>query len=218
MRQLILILCIGLLIVISSCSKQQEKIATEPSFKVLEFKKASFPSSLVYKGSVVQGLHWSDKNGDNYFLLTEENTSEKYDSTNDWNYKTKFWHGYHFANYNQTEYKLLREFTDFVKDCEFDLMQEFLADYFTVTDLDKNNLGEVTVIYTKTCTSDVSPQDIILLMFENGTKYAIRGLTNVDVPGLSIKGERKVDASFNSAVPVLKEYAITQFNRAAGIK
>jgi hypothetical protein len=143
---------------------------------------------------------------------------EKYDSTYDWNYKTKYWHGYHFANNNGTDYKLLREFTDFVKNCEFDLMHEFLADYFTVTDLDKNNFAEVTVIYTKTCTSDVSPQDIILLMFENGAKYAIRGLTNVDVPGLSIAGERKVDASFNKAAPVFKEYALTQFNRAAGIK
>ena len=55
-------------------------------------------------------------------------------------------------------------------------------------------------------------------MFENGNKYAIRGLTNVDVPGLSIAGERKVDASFDKAQQQLKDYAITQFNRAAGIK
>ena len=212
------IIYILLIFFLSSCSKQQEKIATEPTFKMLEFKKSSFPSTLVYKGSVVQGLHWSDKNGDNYFLLTEENATEKFDSLNDMYFRTKYWHGYHFANNKSSDYKLLREFTDFVKDCEFDLVHEFLADYFTVTDNDKNNIGEVTVIYLKNCVSDVSPDDIILLMFENGSKYAIKGLTSVNVPGLSIKGERKVDASFNSAVPVLKEYAITMFDRAAGIK
>ncbi|MBI5325499.1 MAG: hypothetical protein HZB41_09570 [Ignavibacteriae bacterium] len=217
MRLILFIFCAGCFL-LTSCSKQQDKIATEPSFKILEFKKSSFPSSLVYKGAVVKGLHWSDKNGDNYFLLTEENATEKFDSLNDMYFRTKYWHGYHFANYNKSEYKLVREFTDFVKDCEFDLVHEFLADYFTVTDIDKNNHGEVTVIYKKNCVSDVSPDDIILLMFENGSKYAIRGLTNVDVPGLSIAGERKIDASFDKAPPQLREYAITQFNRAAGIK
>lgn len=218
MKLFLLILIASYSFLVTSCSKEQEKIKAEPSFKVLKFKKASFPSSLVYKGSVVQGLNWSDKNGDNYFLLTEENATEKFDSLNDMYFRTKYWHGYHFANKNGTEYQLLREFTDFVKDCEFDLVHEFLADYFKVTDQDKNNLGEVTVIYLKNCVSDVSPNDIILLMFENGSKYAIRGLTSVNVPGLSIKGERKVDASFNQASAPLKEYAITMFDRAAGIK
>ena len=207
-----------LFLLFSSCSKQQDKITSEPQFKVLEFKKSSFPLSLMYKGYVVNGLHWSDRNGDNYFLLTEENMTEKYDSLNDMTSRTKYWHGYHFTNYNKSEYKLVREFTDFVKDCEFDLVYENLNDYFTITDLDNNELGEITVIYKKNCVSDVSPDDIILLMFENGNKYAIRGLTNVDVPGLSIAGERKVDASFDKAQQQLKDYAITQFNRAAGIK
>lgn len=218
MKLMLCVFCAGCLFLLTSCSKEQDKISTEPSFKMLEFKKASFPSSLVYKGSVVKGLHWSDKNGDNYFLLTEENATEKFDSLNDMYFRTKYWHGYHYANKNGIQYQLLREFTDFVKDCEFDLVHEFLADYFTITDIDKNNFGEVTVIYLKNCVSDVSPNDIILLMFENGSKYAIRGTTSVNVPGLSIKGERKVDASFNQATSPLREYAVRQFDRASGIK
>lgn len=220
-----LIAATTLVVIICSCSNREEtkveqtpekevntEVVDKDAFEELTFEKAKMPTQIkAYKGSIVDGKHWKDKNGDNYFILTfEDKTYNDREGT-----ASLTGHGYHFCNNNTDEYSLVRVFNDFVKDCEFDLAFQFKEDYFTVQDLNNNQYGEVTVVYTVDCASDVSPLTMKLLLFENGEKYAIRGTTK-DMYGNG--GDMVVDKSFKSAENILKSNAITQFQRAAGIK
>lgn len=190
----------------------------EVKFEELPFNKEKFPNQISnFKGYIEQGKYWKDKNGDNYFILTFEPTI--YKDKDDESYKSQTGHGYHFCNNNTNDFTLVREFIDFVKDCQHDLTFDFLPEYFIVQDLNNNQFGEITVIYNMTCASDVSPYTIKLLMFENGEKYAIRGTTKVNAGGGEMYGgDITVDPSFNNVENSLKNYAVTQFQRAAGIK
>jgi len=95
--------------------------------------------------------------------------------------------------------KLLRKVYDFEKGCDYDLFLDFIENSIGVTDLDKDNLGEITFAYQKACISDVSPKGLKLLILENGNKYIIRGTNSIDKPGIKVDGSKKVDASFDEA-------------------
>ena len=96
---------------------------------------------------------------------------------------------------NKGEIRLLREITDFVKDCEFDLILGHELDAISLTDIDNDEIGEITFIYRMACTSDVSPSTQKLIMLEDGNKYALRGTTKVMGEG----GDYEAGEEFNSA-------------------
>jgi hypothetical protein len=66
--------------------------------------------------------------------------------------------------------------TDGIKTCPFDITAAFIKDAVTVTDLDKDGIPEIKIQYATACRSDVSPADMKLLLYENGEKYALRGI------------------------------------------
>ena len=68
-------------------------------------------------------------------------------------------------------------------------------DALTLTDLDYDNIAEITFIYRTTCTSDVSSSTQKLIMLEEGEKFALRGSTQVMGDG----GEYEIGAGFKSA-------------------
>jgi hypothetical protein len=228
-RNMVLNIIIIFIGIAMSCSREKSLDNTNiskykavyPLFKKLEFNTTLFPTEFNFKGKIVNGLHWADKNGDNYLILTkddliENNVGEK--SLSGF-FRTLYWHGYIFSNNNFENYFLIREFHDFVKNCEYDLSFEFLNDFISVTDLDKNDIGEVTVIYKMTCASDISPWDIKLLMYENGIKYSIKGTTKTSLGnGETLGGEKFNNQSFESSPRIFFDYCNTMFERATNIK
>lgn len=180
----------------------------------MEFDIKNIPLTITnYKGKIYKGLRWQDNNGDNIFILTVGETKSFYKSDYEQDVKTLNWHGYHYCNYNSNEYRIIQNFNDFVKDCEFDLMFNFIEEAFKVSDLNNNNIGEVFVLYNMTCASDVSPLTMKLILFENSEKYLIRGSTLVEFETEKYGGEIKVDKSFEKADNILKESALKLFKR-----
>ena len=84
--------------------------------------------------------------------------------------------------------KLIRSIKDGVQRCEFDLVAEYVAAATGLTDLDADGIAELTFAYRTTCTSDVSPLTLKLLVLEQGAKYIVRGSTRVDVGGGELTG------------------------------
>lgn len=140
-------------------------------------------SKLNHDGKMVNKKFWQDANGENIVLFTQ-NKEELF--------------VYHYA-INADEVKLLRRVNDFERDCDYDLTLEFVDNAIQVTDLDKNNLGEITFAYKKACISDVSPKGLKLIILENGDKFIIRGSTSIDKPGIKVDGSKNVDSSFDNA-------------------
>jgi hypothetical protein len=77
------------------------------------------------------------------------------------------------------KYTLVRAVKEAVQPCQFDLTARFLDASVSLTNIDEDDQGELTFAYVTTCTSDVSPLSMKLLMLEGKTKYALRGESRV---------------------------------------
>ncbi len=111
------------------------------------------------------------------------------------------------------------EAKDFVNDCEFDLALALNDASISITDLDSNGRAEVSFLYRLGCRSDVSPLTKKLLLYEGKTKYALRGLSRVQVgqteDGKAIEegGTHEVDPGFAAAPAAFLEHAQGQWAR-----
>jgi hypothetical protein len=96
---------------------------------------------------------------------------------------------------------------DFIRDCELDLTCAFYDDHLSVTDLDKNGLAEITMVYALSCKGDVSPNEKKLIMYEGRNKYAIRGEELMIMQKDTIGGTMTADTSFSKAPPAFLSFA-----------
>ena len=140
-------------------------------------------ANLDYSGEIVNKKTWIDSNGNNIVLFTK-NPEELF--------------VFHFV-FDGSKPRLLREIKDFEYDCEYDLYIDFIANSIVVSDLDNDDLGEISFAYKKACISDLSPKALKFIMLENGEKYIIRGATILNINGERSGGEKNIDNSFSNA-------------------
>lgn len=138
------------------------------------------PSDVSFEGSVVHKISWKDKNGENLALFTKT--------------EDRLW-VYHYA-FPKGVAKLIRKVQDNELDCPLDMSLFFVNESITVTDLDANNLGELSFMYKKGCRGDVRPLDVKLLLIENGDKYIMRGTESLELGEYIEKGTKNVTSSF----------------------
>ena len=97
---------------------------------------------------------------------------------------------------------------DFVKHCEFDIKASFIKNSFAVTDLNNDGKAEVWMMYKTSCTSDVSPSDMKIIMYEGEKKYAIRGKNKVKISDKAYEGgEYTFDEIFKKGPLAFRDYA-----------
>jgi hypothetical protein len=99
--------------------------------------------------------------------------------------------------------KLLWKVYDFNKECPVDLDLYFINKTFAVTDLDKNGIAEVWIMYKNYCHGDISPVPTKIIMYEGNTKYALRGESRVNKMG----GNYTLDDNFRKGNVTFKQYA-----------
>lgn len=77
-----------------------------------------------------------------------------------------------------------------------------------MTDLDKNGVAEVWVMYKNSCHGDVSPVPTKIIMYEANKKCALRGESRVKVSAIDyIGGSYTLDESFKNRPLIFKNYA-----------
>lgn len=81
----------------------------------------------------------------------------------------------HYAGTNE-DYQQVWTISEAEKSCPFDVTCEFIRDAIAITDLDADQVAEITVQYKLACRSDVSPAIMKLVMYETGTKFSLKGL------------------------------------------
>ncbi len=208
----IILISIFAVLTFSSCTKEkdsdinlEEKQIIEKivEIKILDFNQVSLPVSLKYEGKIDNGYHWSDALGDNYLIFTSKIESSDYGSS-------KYIYAYHYAKSNdESEFKLIKDVRDFVKECECDLNISFIDEATRITDIDKNGKAEITLLYTMGCHCDPGPDVIKLLMIEDGHKFAIRGETILISKDKTFdyRGKKLVDKEFYKTNPSFLEHA-----------
>jgi hypothetical protein len=161
-------------------------------FKILHSTDFDF-EKLDHQGEILNSKIWRDRNGENIVLFTSEYISNK----NSYNRSESIF-VYHYV-INNGKVNLLRKFQDgeICDDPACDLSVSFLENIDLVTDLDGNNLGEITFAYQKSTATDVSPRDLKLITTENSKKFIIRGSTITDFGnGDKYGGDKEIDDSF----------------------
>lgn len=217
------VLCL-LLITFSSCkSDKKESLkesesseltgAKEYPLVVNKIDSTQFPASIKYEGFIKNAVRWKDKSGDNIVLTTETgiyfNDKLKHESEDSSDAEL---YAYHFVISNNNAKQTWRV-KDFIADCPVDITASFVKNTFKVTDLNKNGIAEVWLMYKTVCHGDVSPSNMKIIMYEGNNKYAMRGENKVQVgsdvndKASFIGGEFKLDANFKNGPKVFKEYA-----------
>ena len=172
------------------------------------------PKDLALAGKPVAAARWTDKLGSNLLVITET------DRVGAASGGTKKLFGYHFVADGKA-WKRLWRISDAVINCEFDL-ELSLASALFITDLNGNGIAETAFAYRKTCTSDVSPSELKVLLHEGDRKHALRGSTRVlvgeDEQGEKIfaGGERTPDSALQKAPKAFLDHAQTLFDSAGG--
>ena len=173
------------------------------------------PPELKVKGKPVAAARWTDSAGANVLVLTE--TARVGPASGG----SKRLFGYQLVR-EGTRWKQLWRIADAVTDCEFDLLLEVVPRSLSITDLDGDGTAESTFAYVGTCTSDVSPSTLKVLMHEGTAKYALRGSTRLQVgadeqgkPELA-GGERKPDPAFARAPRSFLAHAQRVFDASGG--
>jgi hypothetical protein len=174
---------------------------------VTKIDTAKLPKQLRYSAHPISCVKWADSLGLNYVLLTETGQYQTTDKDRD-DFKNAALYAYHFVAKDDT-FKLLWKVYDYTKDCAFDLSVRFLDKTFKITDLDKNGIAEVWLMYENQCTGDVSPVPTKIIMHEGPKKYAVRGERRVKVSATDyVGGKYTLDENFKSGNKLFRQFAI----------
>lgn len=148
------------------------------------------------KGKLVGAVGYADKNGKHLVWFRETGV-----------YDLKDYRAAELFAYQQTDAKQDWRVSDGFTDCELDILGMFMEKKPLVTDLDKNGIAEVWMIYRTSCTGDISPPLMKVIMYEGKTKYAMRGQARFKSGDYDLGGAYKFDSAFLSAPASYREYA-----------
>lgn len=193
--------------------------ASPDKIQIIAFNPKALPKEIRFKGKIVAGARWLDRDGENLLLLCETGAFKSLIPPNSKENPYKeggqaaALHAYHYIRRHQ-QYTLLWKLSDSVKLCPFDLVAAFLPGSLAITDLDGNGIAESTFLYKLGCRSDVSPVQLKLIMHQGKAKYAIRGKTMVPttVPEQKLGGQKAIDPAFGRAPKVFLDHALQQWN------
>ena len=180
-------LLIGLALLAAACNSGDKKTGTAPAKDTLinppaaspqkiepvALSAGQLPASLRFTGTFHEAWQWTDKAGEHILLTYYSPLKEKKDRDGEIHSSRALF----AAQYDRrdTSYGLGWQHREDINDCMFDLTCEFITGSSTITDLDKNGIGETKVQYATACRSDVSPAFMRLVMQEGGKQYILQG-------------------------------------------
>lgn len=181
-------------------------VSAQGKIGLTTLEKSQLPKGISYSGEIKQAVRWTDSAGENIVITTETGDKESKSGSSE-DYKEAALYAYHFLvipdGVRQT-WKV----HDFIKECPFDIEANFIGNTFQVTDLNGDGIAEVWLMYIVTCTSDVSPVDMKIIMYQGNQKYAVRGHTKVEPSHAEfIGGDYKFDKAFNDGPAEFRGFA-----------
>ncbi|MDM1556765.1 hypothetical protein PYS58_11045 [Chryseobacterium indologenes] len=214
-----------------SCKNEKKDSTAEPkvpeinrvektdSLVTTRIDSSQVPKALKYKGNFKDGFQWKDKNGE-YIVITSETgvyLNKNFHHENDGSDAEVFAQCYSLGN-NQLVWKV----NDFIKDCMVDIDAAFKKNSLQVTDLDRNGIAEIWMMYEIACKGDVSPSDLKVIMYEGNQKFAMRGeskiRTGMEDHGKPVfeGGSYTFDKAFKEGPKAFREYAEKLWNKNMG--
>ena len=174
---------------------------------IIRLDSSSLPKQIKYIGHIINAVKWTDNNGAHYVITTETGKIES-KTKEDEGLFDAFLYAYHYIVENGST-KLVWKIYDFNKECGLDLDFYFNPKMFAVTDLDKNGIAEVWIMYKNSCHGDVSPVPTKIIMYEGTKKYVLRGESRVKVSQSTyVGGNFTLDNNFKNGQSFFRQYAV----------
>lgn len=172
---------------------------------IVKLAEKDIPKEIIVNGKLKEAIRWKDNNGENIVVTTETGEFENSKSENNGRDSEVF--AYNFikiGNSFEQKWKIY----DYIKDCPVDIEASFIKNTLKVTDLNKNGIAEIWIMYKKVCHGDVSPCEMKLIMYEGINKFAMRGENRVQLSKTEfVGGTYKFDKAFNESTKEIKEFA-----------
>ena len=161
-----------------------DKENSDKSIKVDTLSYDDIPKTIDFRGTVVETLRWSDSNGENILIqtVTGHFTWKDYDkdSTNYMIQDKSELYAYLFQKKNsEKEFKRKWRVYDYTECFGVDWFTGFIPKATTITDLDDDGVTEVSLPYVSICHGGMDPGVMKIIMYEDSTKYALRGSSMV---------------------------------------
>lgn len=181
--------------------------------KVTSIQVDKLPLDIDYEGNIKDVLSWTDELGEHLIITSETGiyTSPKFAHENEGLDAELF--AFHYI-ISKGESVQTWKIYDYIKDCPVDIEATFLKNTTKVTDLNKNGITEVWLMYKTACHGDVSPCDMKIIMYEGINKYAMRGQNKVQLSEDEFYGgDYTFDRAFKQSPKVFKEFAIDMWEK-----
>jgi len=170
------------------------------------------PKAIPYEGKFKNAIKWVDKSGENIVIITETGEYQSRTESNE-DYRDAKLYAYHFSLKNNI-FTQTWKIQDFIYACPVDIEAQFIPNTFQITDLNKNGIGEVWLMYKTVCHGDVSPSNMKIIMQEGSKKFAMRGRNRVEYgKGKFEGGEFTFDQAFLTGPSVFRDFAKALWNK-----
>lgn len=192
--------------IIENNNKNSEMInfSTNNNIKIVSiipFNQNEIDSNL-YEGTIVEAKKWEDKNGINYYIISEKKTTLGTNGNLPL-INTYEVHGYHYIEDKDKNKLILKtEMKDFKNDYQIDQNCAFADSSFIITDVDKNHIGEITFGYY--FENETNNYSIIIVSLENFKSNSIK--SNIDFNRAFSIDSCFIETSYNQNV-LLKQTA-----------
>ncbi|MDW3648902.1 MAG: hypothetical protein R8P61_17670 [Bacteroidia bacterium] len=203
-----------LLIALFSCSETEkktkpEKPAEKATLTISDLSQDNIPTSIELKGKFLEAKSWTDKNGENLLIVTRKGPfkqAHKEDEYSEELYSVELFGEQYIKK--GSNYILLWDIYDFVRDCMSDMWLGLLPNSTQITDWDEDGITETSLIYKLTCRSDVSPSDMKILIHENEVKMGLRGSMILEMDKAKMGPDFDPDAAKidMSKLPEMEQY------------
>lgn len=186
---------------------------------LIDIQQKNIPSDCFFKGDFISAEEWSDSLGLNILILSQSkvnksnSTFKAEDGNIEVDNKEKEVYAIHYLKHDSV--KILWKLVDFERDCPFDLTIDYLISKPIVTDLDNNKVCETWILYWLGCRSDVSSNDMKLILHIGKDKFAIRGKRKVRYgidPNQIDGGQYKMDDTFNGLPKQIYDFSLKLWN------
>lgn len=172
------------------------QINEQPGFYVMPFRGKP-EETIKYEGEFKKGLRWMDQLGENTVFISTKETKES----------VEFWVE-HFLKNKKGKWERHYQFTEKMTNCDDVWTLEPIEEALTVSDLNKDGIGEFTFLYKKECAKEAAPIPTFLYLVENKTEYLMSGSTQLLLEnGEKQGGDYEVPAALSEHSPAQAQYA-----------
>jgi hypothetical protein len=170
-------------------------------------RKRALSKEITYPSKFVRAVKWTDNAGKNIVVMTRTKKAKSASRPEEGYYEQSLEVRHYIFDGKHWRQKWTVH--DQVMECEYKMIVEYVKKTFAVTDLDKDGLAEVWLMYKTGCAIDVRPGNMKVIMYEGDTRYSIKGRVRLMLNENKYDGgEYTLDPDYAKAPHAFKEYAL----------